>query len=174
MKKTGKPKSPNRRTVTEKQETFCRAVASGKSPKDAFREAYETKTLSEKTVYNRASILRYDPLIDARISELRRPIDDEFRENAILETKKIKKIIWERIDICREKGDESAIARYTDQLNRINGAYRDRPVEEENSPLDGLTLDEIRELANLGSDKQSEERKTLPEDSGNCPIINIM
>jgi hypothetical protein len=92
------------------------------SARDAYYTAYDTKC-NDNTAYNEAARILAKDEVQARLTELRRPIENQVRASALSEYDRIKALLWERIAICQETGDEAAIARYTDQLNKLNGSY---------------------------------------------------
>lgn len=58
--------------LTDKQEKFAQAVAlEGMSLSDAYRSAYDTARMKDKTINEKASILAKDDKITARVAELR-------------------------------------------------------------------------------------------------------
>ena len=57
--------------LTAKQEQFVKNIIDGMSQAEAFRNSYETKRMSDKTVYEKASRLMADGKIRARLRELR-------------------------------------------------------------------------------------------------------
>ena len=104
--------------LTEKMKEFCRQfVANGGNGTRAYLAAYDST--SETSAAQEASKLLKRDDIKGYINSLNKPADYE----AIDEAQKIKALIWERIEVCRENGDDAAIARYTDQLNRLSGRY---------------------------------------------------
>ena len=61
--------------ITPKQERFAQLVAEGKTQADAYRGAFDTKpTTKPETIQNSAYKLMADPVISARVDELRKPI----------------------------------------------------------------------------------------------------
>jgi phage terminase small subunit len=61
--------------LTPKQERFAQLVAEGKTQADAYRGAFDTKpTTKPETIQNSAYKLMNDPVISARVDELRKPI----------------------------------------------------------------------------------------------------
>lgn len=61
--------------LTPKQERFAQLVAEGKTQADAYRGAFDTKpTTKPETIQNSAYKLMADPVISARVDELRKPI----------------------------------------------------------------------------------------------------
>lgn len=57
--------------LTAKQEKFCQSIIEGMSQADAYRSAYSTKKMSNKTIQECASRLMNDRNITARVAELR-------------------------------------------------------------------------------------------------------
>ena len=58
--------------LTDKQEKFCQAVAlEGMSLSDAYRSAYDTARMKDKTINEKACVLGKQDNISARIAQLR-------------------------------------------------------------------------------------------------------
>ena len=57
--------------LTPQQEAFARAVASGKSLSDAYRDAYHSDRMKPATINRRASELMAHGKVTARVAELR-------------------------------------------------------------------------------------------------------
>lgn len=57
--------------LTAKQEKFVQGIIDGMSQADAYRSAYDTSRMSDKTVYEKASRMAADDKIRARLEELR-------------------------------------------------------------------------------------------------------
>jgi phage terminase small subunit len=57
--------------LTPKQEKFVQGIIEGKSQADAYRAAYSTKNMTDKTIREEASRLMRDPNISATVKELR-------------------------------------------------------------------------------------------------------
>jgi len=60
--------------ITDKQERFCHGIVSGLSQAEAYRQAYDVKGRSTKTVWEHSSRLADNVKVMARIAELRAPI----------------------------------------------------------------------------------------------------
>lgn len=56
--------------LTPKQEAFCQAVFSGMTLADSYRKAYNSENMLPATIHSRASELRADGRITARLNEL--------------------------------------------------------------------------------------------------------
>ena len=57
--------------LTTKQETFAQNIIMGMSQAEAYRNAYNTKKMSDKTVWENASRLMNNSKVIARVEELR-------------------------------------------------------------------------------------------------------
>lgn len=60
----------DKRTLTHKQEAFCRHVASGHTMTNAYRKAYNASRMKDTTVNRKASGLHSLPHIRSRVQEL--------------------------------------------------------------------------------------------------------
>ena len=136
-------------SLTPKQERFAQCIVSGMSGKDSYYTAYNT-TCNEQVAYNEAMKLLNHEGIQERIKELRKPLELRAQTAALTETERIKALLWERIEICRQKDDEAAIARYTDQLNKLNNAYRDAgSTTDSTNDLDTLDLNTLKRITKM-------------------------
>ena len=104
--------------LTEKQERFAKAIAlEGMSYSDAYRSAYDTKRMSDKTVNEKASRLKDEDKVRARIKELR----DEVDTPKIMSAQKRKE--WLTTVMEDPNVDINARLKASDQLNRMEGEY---------------------------------------------------
>jgi phage terminase small subunit len=60
--------------LTAKQEKFVQCIIEGMSQADAYRSAYDTSRMRDKTVHEKASRMAADDKIRARIEELREQV----------------------------------------------------------------------------------------------------
>jgi phage terminase small subunit len=63
--------------LTAKQEQFAQNIIKGMTQADAYRSAYNTNRMADKTIHENASRLANDSKVKARISELRGQIAAE-------------------------------------------------------------------------------------------------
>ena len=104
--------------LTPKQEQFAKAIAlEGMSYSGAYRSAYDIKKMSDKTVNEKASRLKDEDKIRARIKELR----DEVDTPKIITAQKRKE--WLTAVINDPEVDINARLRASDQLNKMEGEY---------------------------------------------------
>jgi flagellin-specific chaperone FliS len=137
-------------SLTPKQERFAQCIVSGMSGKDSYYTAYDT-TCNEQVAYNEAMKLLNHEGVQERIKELRKPLELHAQTAALTETERIKQILWEEIENARTQQDHAAIARYTDQLNKLNNAYKDASAPQDNTSdlnnIDTNTLNKIAKFA---------------------------
>ena len=63
--------------MTPKQESFCKAIASGNNQTDAYRIAYDAGNMKPTTIASKASILMTDGNIRAMIDSLKKDLADK-------------------------------------------------------------------------------------------------
>jgi phage terminase small subunit len=104
--------------LTEKQEKFVQSIVlEGMNYSDAYRSAYNTDKMTDKTVNEKASILAKEDKITARMAELRK----ETITPKIMSAQKRQEWLTEVIndpDI-----DINARLKASDQLNKMQGEY---------------------------------------------------
>lgn len=104
--------------LTEKQEKFVQSIVlEGMNYSDAYRSAYNTERMTDKTVNEKASILAKGDKITARMAELRK----ETITPKIMSAQKRQEWLTEVIndpDI-----DINARLKASDQLNKMQGEY---------------------------------------------------
>lgn len=57
--------------LTPKQEKFVQGIIEGKSQADAYRSAYSTKNMTDKSIWELSSRLMNDVKVQSRVNELR-------------------------------------------------------------------------------------------------------
>lgn len=79
--------------LTEKQEAFAQNIIMGMSQADAYRNAYNTKKMSDKTVWENASRLINNSKVKARVNELRAQVANKAIMTAEERLKFLSKVI---------------------------------------------------------------------------------
>lgn len=103
--------------LTAKQEEFAKGIAEGMTQADAYRSAYNTSRMTDKSIWEKASALAKDVKVTARVKELR----DMAAKSTIMTAQQRKEWLTEVIndpDI-----DINARLKASDQLNRMDGEY---------------------------------------------------
>lgn len=104
--------------LTAKQEKFAQSVAlEDMNYSDAYRSAYNTSRMTDKSVWEKASELAKDVKVTARVRELR----DMAAKSTIMTAQRRKEWLTEVIN--NEELDINARLKASDQLNRMDGEY---------------------------------------------------
>jgi phage terminase small subunit len=102
--------------LTPKQEKFVKAIVlDGMNYSDAYRSAYNTKGMTDKSVNEKASLLKDDVKIRARIKELAAEIDSP---KIMSVTKRA-----EKLSSFAEAEDPNVAMKAIDLLNKMTGEY---------------------------------------------------
>jgi hypothetical protein len=119
------------------------------SGKDSYMTAYDTSG-SDQFLYNESSKLLAREDIQEKLKTLRKPLEEHARTTVIMDRDWKRNLIKERIQLCREAGNDNAIARYMDILNKMDSEYLNINInrEENNTPLDNIDADTLKKLAN--------------------------
>lgn len=135
--------------LTEKQEQFCRNIISGMSGKDSYISAYNAKC-KDQVAYNEASKLLMRDDIQAKLAIMRKPLEAKAISEALMNREEKKRLIMERIEHCKTKDDDVAIARYLDMLNKMDSEYINitKHIDDTATPLTELNMDDLKRLAN--------------------------
>lgn len=102
--------------LTDKQEKFAQNLVQGMSQADAYRSAYNTKNMSDKTIHEAASRLVADSKVSARLFELRNAI----AQRAIMSAQK--RLEW-LTEVVSGEHDVNAKLKAVDLMNKMTGEY---------------------------------------------------
>lgn len=103
--------------LTAKQEQFAQNIIKGMSQADAYRSAYNTKRMADKTIHENASRLANDSKISARIAELR----DKISTESVMTAQN--RLEWLTELICSEKACTTDKLKAIDIMNKMTGEY---------------------------------------------------
>jgi phage terminase small subunit len=103
--------------LTAKQEAFVQKIIEGYSQADAYRSAYNTKRMSDKTIWENASRLMADSKVTARVMELR----NELAKPSIMTAQQ--RLEWLTQLIQSEEETTSDKLRAADIMNKMQGEY---------------------------------------------------
>lgn len=107
--------------LTPKQEKFVKSIVlDGMNYTDAYRNSYNTKGMSDKTVNEKASLLKDQDKIRARIVELSKEIDSP---KIMTVTKRA-----EKLSALAESEDPNVVMKAIDLLNKMTGEYIQKVV----------------------------------------------
>lgn len=108
--------------LTAKQELFAQNIIKGMSQADAYRSAYSTKNMADKTIHENASRLANDSKVSARINELRGQLTKETIMSAQ------ERLEWLTELICSEEESTGDKLKALDIMNKMTGEYTQRVV----------------------------------------------
>lgn len=103
--------------LTPKQEKFVQSLIQGMSQADAYRSAYATKNMSDKTIHEAASRLVADSKVSARLAELR---EQTTKETIMSAQKRLEWLTGLINDREVSIGDK---LRAADIMNKMQGEY---------------------------------------------------
>jgi hypothetical protein len=103
--------------LTPKQETFACKIVEGMTQADAYRAAYSTAKMSDKTIWENASRLMADSKVQARVAELRAQIASK----SIMTAQE--RLIWLSEIIRSEEESTDTKLKASDQMNKMQAAY---------------------------------------------------
>lgn len=103
--------------LTAKQEQFCQNIAQGMTQADAYRFAYDSANMLDKTIIEEASRMMSDCNISTRVQELRNQIAKEKIMSAQ------DRLIWLSELIQSETETTGDKLRASDQMNKMQGEY---------------------------------------------------
>ncbi len=103
--------------LTAKQEQFVQGIISGMSQADAYRSAYSTSKMADKTIHENASRLANDSKVRARIDELRGQLTKETIMTAQ------KRLEWLTEAIQSEDVAINDKLKAIDIMNKMQGEY---------------------------------------------------
>ena len=103
--------------LTAKQEAFVQKIIEGYSQADAYRSAYNTKRMSDNSIYVNASKLMADAKVAQRVQELREQLAKPSIKTAQERMEWLSKIMDSDEETTADK------LKASDQLNKMEGLY---------------------------------------------------
>lgn len=133
--------------LTPKQEVFCRNIVAGMPGVQAYLSAYDGKSNRAAQVESVKLMQRND--ITEKIKELRKPIENLAQNEAISARQTQIDYIKNRIHLCEQKDDEQSIIRYTIELNKIYGLYKETDQQTKQNELENINIEALKKLSDL-------------------------
>ena len=117
--------------LTSKQEKFVQNLLKGLNQTDAYKKAYNTSKMKEKTIIEKASVLANKDNIRTRYEELNKRAEDKAIMSAIERKKWLTKVINCDVKVKQEYDNEikeydpymSDRLKALDMLNKMDGVY---------------------------------------------------
>lgn len=107
--------------ITPKQMRFCEEYLLTGNATQAYLTAYNSE--SPKSAQIEGSRLLDRPDVQEYIKKLRKPVEKAVKRKMINEREYKKKLIQDRIEACIAREDDSAVARYLEIWNKMDGEY---------------------------------------------------
>ena len=134
--------------LTIKQDNFCNYIASGKEQRESYMLAYDCNSERAASVESTKLLKRDD--ITERIKELRKPILNLEQNKIISERENQIAEIKERIEMCKQKEDETSLIRYYDMLNKLYGLYKETETEKTSDhAVNNLDVETLKKLSGI-------------------------
>ena len=103
--------------LTAKQEKFVQNIIEGMSQADAYRSAYNTKNMTDKSVWEKASELASNVKVAERLSELR----DKLANEKIMSAQE--RLQWLTDLVKSKEASNSDKLKALDIMNKMDGEY---------------------------------------------------
>jgi hypothetical protein len=101
---------------------FCEEYLRLDNATDAYIAAYDWNGAKAGAQVEASRLMARDD-IQAHIMRLRKPVEKAVKRKIINDREYKKKLIQDRIEECITRGDDSAIARYLEIWNKMDGEY---------------------------------------------------
>lgn len=127
---------------------FCEEyIKNGGNGKQAYLAAYNSNSPTAATI--EACRLLDEPEVQAYLQKLRKPIEKAVKRKILNEREYKKNLIQERIEECITRDDDSAIARYLEIWNKMDGEYINitKDITESDAEIRNLDNDTLLRLA---------------------------
>lgn len=137
------------------------AMADGYTQRESYIIAYEPNTENIASIDTMAwKIARREDIQD-RIAELRNRKAEKSQYTDINDINKRYALIWERIEACKQKGDDAGISRYMEIINKMTGTYVNitKDISEDKTIISDLSTNDLKKL--LDNESKELERTTI-------------
>ena len=101
--------------LTAKQEAFVQNIIQGMNQADAYRSAYNTSRMTDKSIWEKASELAHNVKVSARIAELR----EQAMTPKVMNAQRRREKLTELAD----SDDANVAMKAIDLLNKMDGEY---------------------------------------------------
>jgi phage gp46-like protein len=109
--------------LTDKQEAFAQAVASGSNLSDAYRLAYDADRMSPQAIWTEASVLLAIPKVSSRLMVLNQEKESQRRMMAVSRAERV----LQRLETLAESATtESVKVRANELLGKTAGLFTDQ------------------------------------------------
>lgn len=147
------PKIPDGE-LTFKERMFADGILEGKTQYQSFIDAYDVKTKKRSSIDCMASNIKNKERVKNYIESVKKRVEMRKKYGLSLDIEDRKELIYERINACMEKGDDTSVARYMDLLNKMEQSYVNinKNIDEKDTNISALSTDELKKLVNSNTD----------------------
>lgn len=149
------PKTSRPNGLSYKEQVFADAIISGKSNYDAFIEAYKPgDNVKRSSIDTMAYIVKNRDHVQRYLKTINDRVENRKKAGLTMGIEDRKQIIYDRIIACVEKGDDAAVARYMDLLNKMEQSYVNinKNIDEKDTSISALSTAELKKLINSSTD----------------------
>ena len=132
--------------ITAKQEIFAKSVLDGVTSTAAYITAYQTRNMSQKTIWEEASRLRRHPKVAARIIDLEA---EKAHRQRIQALSREERILKELEAVAFGDGPVSAKLKAIELLGKNLGLFKPKEVPKVERSQEEIEKDLIRTLSDL-------------------------
>jgi phage terminase small subunit len=128
--------------ISQKMKNFCHEYLECGNATEAYLKVYNTNNRNSARQES-SNLLKRDDITEY-LAEISKPIINKITN----EREKKRQIIWERIELCRARDEDAAIARYMDILNKMDSEYVNinRNVDDTGEKLATLSTEQLKNL----------------------------
>lgn len=149
------PKTSRPNGLSYKEQVFADAIISGKSNYDAFIEAYKPgDSVKRSSIDTMAYIVKNRDHVQRYLKTINDRVENRKKAGLTMGIEDRKQIIYDRIIACVEKGDDAAVARYMDLLNKMEQSYVNinKNIDEKDTSISALSTAELKKIINSSTD----------------------
>lgn len=128
--------------LTEKQEAFAQAVASGSNLSDAYRSSYEASGMADSTIWTQASLLLSNQKVTARLMVLN---SEKEQQRRMMSVSRAERVLQRLEGLADNALTESVRVRANELLGKTAGLFTDQIEVTDNTER---TLDQVQQSIN--------------------------
>lgn len=128
-----------KKKLTAKQENFCLKYVECGNQSEAYRYAYSTKNMTNKTVNEESSRLIANPNVSARVEELQNEVKEEFSISFEQKLKWLQEVVIKNL---AEDKPSAAVVSAINEINKMVGDHAAIKTESKHS-IENLSEDEL-------------------------------
>lgn len=133
--------------LTAKQKAFADEYITCNNATQAYKTVYNCENSSYQTIRNNAAVVLNSDAVQDYLKTITEQVQEKVINTVIMDRERKKQIINERIEKCMLSGDDAAIARYIDILNKMDAEYIQKTENvNTNTVLTGLDTDTLKQL----------------------------